>query len=129
MLGNPSAEELMMIIAATGLAQNFSAVRALTTSGIQKGHMKMHLTNILKTYNATETQMKSAQVYFADKTISFTAVREYLNSLNEKAVASSCCATRHVHLSLELCIHYTTECLRGPGIDEREIVLGSRCVT
>jgi len=42
-LGRPSAHELMSIIAATGLAQNFAAIRSLTTTGIQKGHMKMHL--------------------------------------------------------------------------------------
>ena len=47
LLGNPSAKELMQIIAVAGLAQNFAAVRSLVTSGIQKGHMKMHLLNIL----------------------------------------------------------------------------------
>ncbi|EDO25326.1 predicted protein, partial [Nematostella vectensis] len=43
MLGNPSAEDLMKIVAVTGLAQNFAAVRSLTTTGIQQGHMKMHI--------------------------------------------------------------------------------------
>ena len=43
LLGHPTAEELMMIIACMGLAQNFAAVRSLVTTGIQKGHMKMHL--------------------------------------------------------------------------------------
>ncbi|MBP7273620.1 MAG: hydroxymethylglutaryl-CoA reductase, degradative, partial [Saprospiraceae bacterium] len=47
LLGNPNAKELMLIIATTGLAQNFAAVRSLVTIGIQKGHMKMHLHNIL----------------------------------------------------------------------------------
>ena len=42
LLGNPSAEELMEIVA-VGLAQNFAALRSLITSGIQQGHMKMHL--------------------------------------------------------------------------------------
>ncbi|WP_272984569.1 hydroxymethylglutaryl-CoA reductase, degradative, partial [Leeuwenhoekiella blandensis] len=46
MLGNPSAPQLMEIIAVAGLAQNFGAVKSLTTTGIQKGHMKMHLMNI-----------------------------------------------------------------------------------
>ena len=78
LLGNPSAHELMMIIAATGLAQNFAAVRALTTSGIQKGHMKMHLTNILKHYNATEAEAEAARAHFETQTISFTGVREFL---------------------------------------------------
>ena len=46
-LGNPNSKELMKIIASVGLAQNFGALRSLVTSGIQKGHMKMHLINLL----------------------------------------------------------------------------------
>lgn len=42
MLGNPDAGELAGIMAAVGLCQNFSALRALCTDGIQKGHMKLH---------------------------------------------------------------------------------------
>jgi hydroxymethylglutaryl-CoA reductase len=78
MLGNPSAKDLMKIMACVGLAQNFSAVRALVTSGIQKGHMKMHLTNILNHFNATEKEIEKAITYFADKTVSFSGVRDYL---------------------------------------------------
>lgn len=80
MLGNPSAKELMMIIATVGLAQNFSAVKALVTSGIQKGHMKMHLTNILRHFGATDTEIQLATTYFADKTVSFSSVRDFLNN-------------------------------------------------
>ncbi len=79
MLGNPSATELMQIIATVGLAQNFAAVKSLVTTGIQKGHMKMHLMNILNHLEATEKEVKEALVYFADKIVSFTAVREFLN--------------------------------------------------
>ena len=53
MLGKPNAEELMGIVAVSGLAQNFAALRALVTTGIQKGHMKMHLMNILNQLEAT----------------------------------------------------------------------------
>jgi hydroxymethylglutaryl-CoA reductase len=81
MLGTPSAEDLMKIIACTGLAQNFAAVKSLVTTGIQKGHMKMHLMNILNHLEATEKEVKEAVVYFADKIVSFTAVREFLNLL------------------------------------------------
>ena len=56
LLGKPSAPELMQIIAVAGLAQNFSALRSLTTTGIQKGHMKMHLLNILNQFEATEQE-------------------------------------------------------------------------
>jgi hydroxymethylglutaryl-CoA reductase len=78
LLGNPGAEELMSIIAATGLAQNFAAVRSLITTGIQKGHMKMHLLNILNHLGADESEIKSAIKYFEDKTITFNSVRSFL---------------------------------------------------
>lgn len=77
-LGNPSASELMMITAAAGLAQNFGAVKSLVTTGIQKGHMKLHLLNILTQLNASEEQIERAKINFADKVISFTAVRNFL---------------------------------------------------
>lgn len=83
MLGQPKAEELMQIIAATGLAQNFAAVKSLVTTGIQKGHMKMHLMNILTHLEASEKEVKEAMVYFTDKIISFTAVREFLQLLRK----------------------------------------------
>jgi hydroxymethylglutaryl-CoA reductase len=41
-LGVKSAKELAMIIAATGLAQNLAAIRALSSEGIQAGHMRLH---------------------------------------------------------------------------------------
>lgn len=67
MLGKPNAEELMGIIASSGLAQNFAALRALTTTGIQKGHMKMHLFNILNQLEATEDEKKEIVKFFTDK--------------------------------------------------------------
>ncbi|MEM1123207.1 MAG: hydroxymethylglutaryl-CoA reductase, degradative [Bacteroidota bacterium] len=79
LLGNPSARNLMEIIGVTGLAQNFAAVRSLVTTGIQKGHMKMHLTNILNQLGASEKEVKEAVVYFKDKVVSFAAVREFID--------------------------------------------------
>jgi hydroxymethylglutaryl-CoA reductase len=84
MLGNPGAEELMMIIAATGLAQNFAALRSLVTTGIQKGHMKMHLLNILNHLGAGETDKHRAVEHFQDKVVSFNAVREFLRQVDEE---------------------------------------------
>ncbi|GLR17810.1 hydroxymethylglutaryl-CoA reductase, degradative [Portibacter lacus] len=80
MLGNPGSEELMQIIAATGLAQNFAAVKSLVTTGIQKGHMKMHLMNILNHLNANEQEMNLAIKHFEKNRISFSEVRTYLES-------------------------------------------------
>ncbi len=78
LLGFPSAKELMQIIAAVGLAQNFAAVRSLITTGIQKGHMKMHLNNILLELGATEEQSRAAVEYFKDKTVSYRAVADFI---------------------------------------------------
>jgi hydroxymethylglutaryl-CoA reductase len=83
LLGNPNARQLMEVIAAVGLAQNFAALRSLTTVGIQKGHMKMHLTNILAQFQATEAEAEKAKAYFADKTISVSSVRDYLETLRK----------------------------------------------
>ena len=90
MLGNPSAEELMKITAAVGLAQNFAAVRSLVTTGIQKGHMKMHLKNILNHLNATESEVTATMSHFSDKIVSFTAVRDFLNLLRKPKITLSC---------------------------------------
>ena len=81
MLDNPSAKELMQIIAVAGLAQNFAALRALTTTGIQKGHMKMHLTNIIKQLGASDEEKEYLINYFENKTITHNAVVEAYNKL------------------------------------------------
>lgn len=78
-LGHPSAAELMQIMAAVGLAQNFGAVKSLVTTGIQKGHMKLHLLNIMNQMNATPEQIEEGKEYFKDKIVSYTAVRNFLN--------------------------------------------------
>jgi hydroxymethylglutaryl-CoA reductase len=74
MLQKPSARTLMQIMAAAGLAQNFAALRALTTKGIQHGHMKMHLQNILTQFGANEEEKKQVEAYFDTRTVSHAAV-------------------------------------------------------
>ena len=68
----------MQIIAATGLMQNFSAIKSLVTTGIQKGHMRMHLHNMLLRLEATEEETAQALEYFKDKTVSFQDLRKFL---------------------------------------------------
>lgn len=80
-LGNPGAKELMMIAAAAGMANNFSAISALITTGIQKGHMKMHLPNILKQLRTTKTEAEVVVNYFEKKEISYAAVKNFLTRL------------------------------------------------
>lgn len=81
LLGNPNAAELMQIAAAAGLANNFSALRSLVTNGIQIGHMKMHLMNILNYFNATMPEKEDTIQHFKDKVVSFSAVNKYLGQL------------------------------------------------
>ncbi len=73
MLGNPNAKDLMKIVATAGLAQNFSALRSLITSGIQKGHMKMHLLNILNQLEATDEEKEQLVEHFKNRVVSFSA--------------------------------------------------------
>ena len=81
LLGKPSAEELMQIVAAAGLAQNFAALRSLTTTGIQQGHMKMHLMNILNQHKATKEEKQQVLDYFKNTTVSHSLVVDYLEKI------------------------------------------------
>jgi hydroxymethylglutaryl-CoA reductase len=76
----------MQIMAAAGLAQNFAALRALTTKGIQHGHMKMHLQNILNQFNATSKEKEIVTQYFEKRTVSHAAVVEKINNLRKPKV-------------------------------------------
>ena len=87
LLGHPSAKELMSIAAAAGLANNFSAVKSLVTIGIQKGHMKMHLFNIMKQLGVPAEHKKSIVEYFKDKNVSVSAVRILMEEMAEKAAS------------------------------------------
>ena len=77
-LQKPNAKELMKIMAVAGLAQNFAAIRSLVTTGIQKGHMKMHLMNILNQLEASEEEKKMAIEHFKTHTVSHSAVLGFL---------------------------------------------------
>jgi hydroxymethylglutaryl-CoA reductase len=83
MMQKPSAKELMEIIATAGLAQNFAALRALTTKGIQHGHMKMHLQNILNQLEATTKEREVITTYFESETVSHSAVVDKFNELRK----------------------------------------------
>jgi hydroxymethylglutaryl-CoA reductase len=89
LLGNPSAQDLMKIVAVSGLAQNFAALKAMTTVGIQKGHMKMHLLNILNHLEASDSEKEYALTYFKDNIVSFTNVRVMLDQIRSSEIAKS----------------------------------------
>lgn len=83
LLGDPSAEDLMQISAVAGLANNFGALRSLTTKGIQKGHMKMHLLNILNTFAATDQEKEAAIEHFKTEKVSFNSVEAFLKTVRK----------------------------------------------
>ena len=80
-LGNPNSKELMKIIASVGLAQNFGALRSLVTSGIQKGHMTMHLINLFNKYELNEEEKKLAIAYYKNRTVSSSSVDSFIRNL------------------------------------------------
>ncbi|MCB0399127.1 MAG: hydroxymethylglutaryl-CoA reductase, degradative [Winogradskyella sp.] len=83
MLENPVAKDLMKIVAVAGLAQNFAAVKSLTTTGIQEGHMKMHLLNILNQFEATSEEKKKIVEHFKTNVVTHSAVVEAINNLRK----------------------------------------------
>lgn len=86
MLEKPSAKELMQIVAVAGLAQNFAALRSLTTTGIQDGHMKMHLGNIINQFEASEHERKLILSHFKNNPVSHAAVANFIESLRKTAL-------------------------------------------
>lgn len=82
-LGQPDARELMQIMGAVGLVQNFAAVKSLVTSGIQSGHMRMHLRNILFQNQIPEQYHNQICRHFQDNKVSVSAVKDYYRELTK----------------------------------------------
>ena len=82
-LGKPTAHQLMQLVAVTGLAQNFAALRSLTTTGIQEGHMKMHINNILNQFQTTDDERKLIKKNFENTAISHSAVVNFIENLRK----------------------------------------------
>ena len=81
-LGVSTAQELACVMIATGLAQNFSAIRALATEGIQKGHMRLHARNLAAAAGATSEQIdKIVQKMIEEKKISLDRAKELLEQI------------------------------------------------
>jgi hydroxymethylglutaryl-CoA reductase len=83
MLEKPSAKELMQYVAVAGLAQNFAALRSLTTTGIQDGHMKMHLNNILNQFEANDEERIIIKKHFKHHVVSHSAVVDFIEQLRK----------------------------------------------
>jgi len=80
----PDAQKLMMIAASAGLASNFAAIASLITTGIQAGHMKMHLSNILNQLSASPLESEKTRSYFFDKSVTYAAVEEFIQKIREE---------------------------------------------
>lgn len=83
MLEKPSARELMEIVAVAGLAQNFAALRSLTTTGIQEGHMKMHLNNIMNQFQVTAEERSLVKKYFSNNAVAHSTVVDFIENLRK----------------------------------------------
>lgn len=78
-LGVKTAEELSRVIAAVGLAQNFAALRALATEGIQRGHMELHARNIAMMVGAVGDEVdRVAEVLVKEKKVRMDRAKEVL---------------------------------------------------
>jgi hydroxymethylglutaryl-CoA reductase len=81
-LGVASAQELACVMTATGLAQNFSAIHALSTEGIQEGHMRLHARNLASSAGATSQQIDEiVQKMIEEKKISLDRAKELLKQI------------------------------------------------
>ncbi len=83
LLNNPDASKLMMVVAAIGLAQNFAALKSLVTTGIQRGHMKMHLINILNSLSVSDYERELVKEHFSKHVVSYKSVKEFIRSLRK----------------------------------------------
>ncbi len=78
-----SHRDLMQIVAVAGLAQNFGALRSLTTTGIQEGHMKMHLNNIMNQFAATKEERFAIKTHFKTHAVSHSGVVTFIENLRK----------------------------------------------
>jgi hydroxymethylglutaryl-CoA reductase len=84
-LGVKSTKEFAQVVASVGLAQNFAALRALATEGIQVGHMKLHARNIAINAGAKEEQIEAvAEQMISERKIRVDRAKEILEALNKK---------------------------------------------
>ena len=82
LLGNPSAKELAQIIVSIGLAQNFAALKALVSTGIQQGHMKLQAKSLALLAGASESEVSPlVEQLIADKTFNLETAQRYLENL------------------------------------------------
>lgn len=87
LLGYENAKELESIIVSVGLGQNFSAIKALVTEGIQKGHMSLHVKSIAISAGAKDTEIEVvSEKLKQSKTMDIATAKQILKEIREKGV-------------------------------------------
>lgn len=82
LLGNPAAKDLAQIIVSIGLAQNFAALKALVSTGIQQGHMKLQAKSLALLAGASESEVAPlVERLISDKTFNLETAQRYLENL------------------------------------------------
>ena len=82
LLGNPCAKELAQLIVSIGLAQNFAALKALVSTGIQQGHMKLQAKSLALLAGASESEVAPlVERLIAEKTFNLETAQRYLENL------------------------------------------------
>ncbi len=81
-----NSQELCSVAASVGLAQNFSALRAITQEGISKGHMRLHSKTLALMAGATPEQAAKIYDYYKDREseISFSNIKELLKHMRDE---------------------------------------------
>src|SRR2546425_594689 len=85
LLRRQTAQEIAEVIAAVGLAQNFAALRALATEGIQRGHMSLHARNVAATVGAVGEEVdRVAEILVKERKVRMDRAKEVLSDLRSR---------------------------------------------
>ena len=86
LLKQPTAKELASIIASIGLAQNFAALKALVSTGIQHGHMKLQAKSLALLAGAKDTEIAPlVSQLISEKHFSLKRAQEILENIRQKS--------------------------------------------
>ena len=86
LLNQPTAKELASIIASIGLAQNFAALKALVSTGIQQGHMKLQAKSLALLAGAQDTEISPlVSQLISEKNFSLKRAQEILEDFRQKS--------------------------------------------
>ncbi len=128
LLGARSARELAEIMGAVGLGQNFSALRALVTDGIQQGHMTLHARSVALAAGAAPEMFETVVDRLIDSgEIKVWKAHEIIQEVREQSVPTKdeCSSSKTHNLSTEYGIGHGKVILLG----EHAVVYGSHALT